>query len=200
MSKKMLLSLVLLLVLVVVTVVYLVGTKPVNDYVLVDGDNDKVTNTGEENVVNQVNATSTNVKDDTVEPTVSATPTKPTSTIDIKPTQTLKEKLVEKKWSWVTATLEDGRVVSPRKLEVFTLTFKDDATFGASTDCNGVGGDYRLNNSSLVLDKMMMTEMYCENSQESDFVQILQNVTSFSFSEAGELVLNLKSGGIAIFK
>ncbi len=46
-----------------------------------------------------------------------------------------------KKWVWVKTLMNDGKVTTPKKSDIFTLTLKSDGSFGATTDCNGVGGD-----------------------------------------------------------
>ncbi len=113
-----------------------------------------------------------------------------------------KMSLTMKTWSWVRTELNDGTVVTPRNPEKFKLTLKADKTFSASTDCNGVGGEYRLTGENRILfDKMMSTLMYCEDSQESVFSGYIQNTTGYLFTSRGELVLELKyDSGVVIFR
>lgn len=99
--------------------------------------------------------------------------------------------LTMKTWKWVRAEYNDGKVIVPKK-DVFALTFKDDGTFGASTDCNGIGGNYISTKSTITFSKMLSTLMYCEGSQEADFRTILENTGEYVFTSKGELVLNLK--------
>jgi len=42
--------------------------------------------------------------------------------------------------------------------------------------------------------------MYCENSQESDFTKMLNEIESYSFTSKGELMLGLKfdSGSVIL--
>lgn len=106
-----------------------------------------------------------------------------------------------KTWSWVRTELNDGSVVTPKNPEKFKLTFTGNKNFSASTDCNGVGGEYVLNGDKIKFDKMMSTLMYCEGSQEAVFSSYLQNTSSFLFSSKGELILNLKyDSGSVIFR
>ncbi len=113
-----------------------------------------------------------------------------------------KMSLTMKTWTWVRTELNDGTIVTPRNPDKFKLTIKADKTFSASTDCNGVGGEYRLTGENRILfDKMMSTLMYCEDSQEAVFSGYIQNTTGYLFTSRGELVLELKyDSGVVIFK
>ena len=95
-------------------------------------------------------------------------------------------------WKWQKALYNDGREIIPTKPNVFALTFNADKTFSASTDCNGVGGSYSVNQNLITFDNMVSTQMYCEGSQESEFVNLLSNTASFFFTSRGELILELK--------
>jgi len=88
--------------------------------------------------------------------------------------------LDQKKWVWV-------------KNQKFTLTFKKPNTFSATTDCNGVGGEYTQKGNNITFTKMMSTLMYCEGSQESEFSKALSEIQSYHFTSKGELVFDLKS-------
>jgi heat shock protein HslJ len=104
-----------------------------------------------------------------------------------------------KKWIWQTATIDD-KEVKPKDSSKFTIEFKKDGTFGASTDCNGIGGNYSTKDKKIYFTEMMGTLMYCEGSQEDVFKGILENAESYSFTSKGELRFELKnSKGVAIF-
>jgi heat shock protein HslJ len=106
-----------------------------------------------------------------------------------------------KKWSWVSTQYNDDKKVLPKNLSLFSITFKNDGTFSATTDCNGVGGEYKVTKNKIVLDKMISTLMYCEGSQESEFTKALSEVSSYMFTSKGELVLELKlDSGTMLFK
>ncbi len=108
-----------------------------------------------------------------------------------------------KTWVWVRTELNDGSVVVPRNSDNFKLTFKENNnTFSASTDCNGVGGEYTLMTDGRILfDKMVSTLMYCEGSQEQIFRNYLENSSGYLFTSRGELVLTLKyDSGSVIFR
>lgn len=108
--------------------------------------------------------------------------------------------LTMKTWEWVSAT-SNGVKIYPKTEHKFNLTFKRDMTFSASTDCNGIGGNYTVKNEKITFSEMLGTLMYCENSQENDFKNILENTVSYKFTSRGELVFSLKDGsGSVIFK
>lgn len=110
-------------------------------------------------------------------------------------------KLTMKPWNWVNTLLNDGTNITPKVENKFSITFKEDGTFSATTDCNGVGGNYVTKDSYIVFSQMMSTLMYCEDSQESKFIEFLTNTSNFHFTSKGELVLDLKfDSGSAIFK
>ncbi|MFA5934546.1 MAG: META domain-containing protein [Candidatus Paceibacterota bacterium] len=105
-----------------------------------------------------------------------------------------------KTWTWINTIYTNGTQVKPNSGKSFTLTFKNDKTFSATTDCNGVGGEYVVKGKEITFDKMMSTLMYCEGSQESDFSKMTSEVRSYNFTSKGELILNLVDGGSMIFK
>ncbi len=100
--------------------------------------------------------------------------------------------LTMKSWNWIQTDNTDGTKVTPKKPEVFILTFTTDGRFSAKTDCNGVGGEYKTSGSALTFDKMMSTMMFCEGSQEQEFSAMVSNVSSYHFTSKGELVLELR--------
>ncbi len=109
--------------------------------------------------------------------------------------------LTGKKWVWVETQYNDERVIVPKKKDAFTLEFKSDGSFGASTDCNGIGGNYSLNSTGIVFGQMISTLMYCEGSQENEFRTMLEHSTGYDFGSDGSLILHLKfDSGSVIFK
>lgn len=104
-------------------------------------------------------------------------------------------------WTWINTTYSDGKVVTPKVAKKFTINFKKDKTFSATTDCNGVGGEYKVVGNKITLTKMMSTLMYCEGSQEQEFNKMLNEIDSFMFTSKGEMVLLLKyDSGSVVFK
>lgn len=97
-----------------------------------------------------------------------------------------------KKWSWVKTQMNDGKVTTPKKADIFSLTFTKDGRISVTTDCNGMGGKYTVTGKKLIFSQMISTMMYCEGSQEQEFAAKLQDVTSYMFTSKGELILEVK--------
>ncbi|OHA85620.1 MAG: hypothetical protein A2408_01030 [Candidatus Yonathbacteria bacterium RIFOXYC1_FULL_52_10] len=113
----------------------------------------------------------------------------------------LRMSLGMKTWVWESALYNDGRKITPKRQDAFTITFKNDGSFSATTDCNGVGGKYTTTGTTLVFGQMMSTLMYCEGSQESDFNAMLGGVGAYHFTSKGELIFDLKyDSGSAVFR
>lgn len=109
--------------------------------------------------------------------------------------------LTMKEWTWVSSLYNDGRTVTPTEAGRFTLTFTDDGRFSATTDCNGVSGSYSSDDNSVLFKDIAMTKMYCENSQEQEFLSILEHTAQYQFTSRGELILGFKfDSGTATFK
>ncbi len=109
--------------------------------------------------------------------------------------------LAMKSWGWVKTMYNNDTTVTPKVANKFAITFKTNKTFSASTDCNGVGGEYAVSGSKISLTKMISTMMYCDGSQEQDFTKMLSEVQSFSFTSKGELILMLSyDSGSMVFK
>jgi len=109
--------------------------------------------------------------------------------------------LTMKTWTWIRTLPSDTKEVKPQKQNAFTLTFTGDSTFSATTDCNGVGGEYRTEGNTIAFSKMMSTLMYCDGSQEALFTEMLSNSTNYRFTSKGELIFDLKSNvGSMVFR
>ena len=87
-----------------------------------------------------------------------------------------------KTWDWISTFYNNDTVVKPVKENKFTLTFKKDKTFSATTDCNNIGGEYSINDKNITFSKMISTMMYCEGSQEADFTKMLNEAQGYLFT------------------
>jgi heat shock protein HslJ len=99
--------------------------------------------------------------------------------------------LTMKTWNWIDVTYNDGTRIPAKDPSQFKLDFKEGGTFSASTDCNGIGGNYSISSSSLSFSDMLGTLMYCQGSQEQDFTRALSRVAGYHFTSKGELILDL---------
>jgi heat shock protein HslJ len=109
-------------------------------------------------------------------------------------------KLIGTKWYWVSTLRDDKVVSSPKRENIFGVSFKDDGTVSISTDCNNAGGNYLAEGNSLVFGSLVQTLMYCEGSQESEYISMINKVRNFEFNKKDQLVLGLDDGSVMVFK
>lgn len=103
-------------------------------------------------------------------------------------------------WVWQKTTYGDGSVVTANNPEKFILTFESADKLSSTTDCNNLSGSYQVNGQNLTISQLTSTLMYCENSQESVYSQMLQDTNSYDIKNSDTLELKLKTnGGVATF-
>jgi len=112
-----------------------------------------------------------------------------------------KMNLYMKTWNWINTTYNDGKIIKPRIEGKFSITFSKDGSFSIKTDCNNAGGNFEVSQGKISFGSMFSTLMYCEGSQESEFLKMMSEVQSFFFTSKGEMVFELKfDSGSIIFK
>jgi heat shock protein HslJ len=112
---------------------------------------------------------------------------------NIKPETLVTAKELEKKmWVWQETTYNNDTKVTPKKTAAFIAVFGKDNTIAFRTDCNAISGTYSLNGNKITLSKLASTMMYCEGSQEADFMKGINEVSSVMFNKSGELIMELK--------
>ncbi len=104
------------------------------------------------------------------------------------------------KWSWMETKYTNGSILKPKKVNEFYLSFNTDGKINIETDCNNGFSSYSADNSKKTLSfgPIGSTRMFCEGSQEVEFMSDLQNVEKYEFTSKGELVLSLKNGAGSI--
>lgn len=105
-----------------------------------------------------------------------------------------------KEWKWISATLADGTVVTPVKVDAFSITFNASGAFSAETDCNSITGSYEARNGDLSLGSIAATKMFCENSQEATFSALLSDVVTYKFTSKGHLIMLTATGTEVVFR
>jgi heat shock protein HslJ len=106
-----------------------------------------------------------------------------------------------KTWVWMHALYNDGREIVPANPKSFTITFAPDGAFSVTTDCNNAGGAYAVSDNMITLTDIFSTLMYCEGSQEAEFLGLLRDTQAFHFTSKGELLLDLKyDSGTVVFQ
>ena len=120
----------------------------------------------------------------TVEPLLTTTPddVRPPAQqqIRITPASDELEMLRDSQWRWLqTENAELSLVIMAEQSEHFLLTFNPDGVLEVGTDCNQHSGQYTIDEAgALTISALMGTRMFCENSQENEYVAQLQAVTS----------------------
>ena len=108
---------------------------------------------------------------------------------------------IGKTWNWVMTKDYDDNVVTPKNKDEFTLMFNSMTSFGGTTDCNTFMGSYIDDGYKMSFTNIASTKKFCEDSQETEFVNSLQNVKEYKFSKSNELIMVLKDNkGVMIFK
>ena len=103
-------------------------------------------------------------------------------------------------WVWERTVMNDDTIIEPAQPEAFTLTFTQDGMLYGSTDCNGFSGSYELDGTELTSGPFAMTMMFCEGSQETEFINMVDTAQFIFFTEEGNLVLLLPyDSGSVIF-
>lgn len=112
------------------------------------------------------------------------------------------EPLVGREWKWVMTQMNDGLELAPRDPQAFTVQFHADGSMNGTTDCNSFFGTYTVRETELTFGPIGSTKMFCENSQEAEFLRYLAEVGSYMIeAETGWLVLMVKfDSGSIIFE
>ncbi len=111
------------------------------------------------------------------------------------------KRLEAKNWTWLSVTYNDGTTIIPKQSLAFTLDFNDDGTFSATTDCNRLAGQFIANKGAITFSNISATKMFCEASQEADYLKVLERSAGYLFTNRGELVLDIeRDTGSALFR
>lgn len=109
--------------------------------------------------------------------------------------------LTMKDWTWIYALYGDGRRIEPSQPDLFIVSFSEDGRFSATTDCNTMSGGYSTDGNSIAFGDIAGTRMYCEGSQEAEFLTLLEKVQLYHFTSRGELIFDLQfDSGTAVFR
>lgn len=94
-------------------------------------------------------------------------------------------------WVWEETTTPNGERVTPATPDVFTLTFSPEGQLSGTTDCNSFNAPFSLENTALYVSDFAMTRMFCENSQETQFLNMIANAQYIFFTAEQDLTLLL---------
>ncbi|MCD8528272.1 MAG: META domain-containing protein [Candidatus Pacebacteria bacterium] len=101
------------------------------------------------------------------------------------------QKLTSAVWVWEKTQMNNDDLFEPLRAGAFTLTFTNDGNIYGTTDCNGFGGSYTLDGTKISTSEFFSTMMFCENSQERDFMDMVSVADQVFFDDADNLVLLL---------
>jgi heat shock protein HslJ len=92
---------------------------------------------------------------------------------------------------WVESVIGGDARVAPLKPDVFTITFDNEGNVSGTTDCNSFGGSYvTAEDGTITFSEFTSTLMFCEGSQETEFLGMLQEVDTIAFDENGSVILS----------
>ncbi len=113
----------------------------------------------------------------------------------------IRELLVNNAWVWEKTLMNDDTVIAPNTVGDFVITFTNDGRVQGDTDCNNFGGSFTVDGTAISFGPLMSTLMYCEGSQETQFLKYFNEVDHVFFDAAGNLVLLIKyDSGSIMFK
>ena len=103
-------------------------------------------------------------------------------------------------WTWIRTVFNNDTVKRPNIAGAFTLTFGERGQVSGTTDCNSFHGKVIIEGHNIQFgENMAMTRMFCADSQESEFIGMLQNVNSFFFTSRGQLIMEIKYDSGSMF-
>lgn len=98
------------------------------------------------------------------------------------------------KWDIQNISLADTLGIRPAEIDPESpcaMIFLPDSTFGASTNCNGIGGTYILSGSEIKFDHLSSTMMLCPDTRiEESINSVLPQISSYAFEGDSILLLN----------
>ncbi|MEI7480043.1 MAG: META domain-containing protein [bacterium] len=116
-------------------------------------------------------------------------------------TTPIKINLNSKIWTWVKTQYNNDTVVEPKKSGLFTVKFNVEGSFSAQTDCNSMGGGYKVVDNKISFSNMFSTLMYCDGSQEQEYTKMLGEASSYLINDKNNMIISLKmDSGTMIFK
>lgn len=110
------------------------------------------------------------------------------------------EILTATSWQWEQTQMNNDDLITPNTVDAFTLTFTDEGLVSGTTDCNTLAGSFALNDTRIQMNNLAVTRMFCENSQEAEFLNMVQTSQYIYFTEDNRFVLLLPyDSGSVIF-
>ena len=105
-------------------------------------------------------------------------------------------------WTWIKTVFNNDIVKEPSQAGDFTLSFTKEGRVSGTTDCNSFHGTVTVKKHKIHIgENMAMTRQFCAGSREMEFIEMLQNASSFFFTSRGQLIIELEyDSGSMIFQ
>lgn len=101
--------------------------------------------------------------------------------------------LLGDRWYWQNGEV---KLNSPQE---FSLNFTDEDSISGTTDCNNFGGNYKIEDNSMIIENLITTLMACEGSEESVFASLLADNLLVDELTSTSLRFTNKAGQTFIF-
>ncbi len=96
-------------------------------------------------------------------------------------------------WKWQQTRLGNGQTAVPDDPTRYTIAFQPDGKLYIRADCNRVGGNYTINNTSLTIETTHSTRAMCPpDSLDQAFLRHL-NAAAIYFMRQGALFIDLQA-------
>ncbi|MGB5745324.1 MAG: META domain-containing protein [Sedimenticolaceae bacterium] len=103
-------------------------------------------------------------------------------------------------WTWIRTVFNNDTVNEPKTAGVFKLTFDEHGPVSGTTDCNSFQGRVSVEKHKIQFDEYFaMTRVFCADSQEAEFIEMLRDINSFFFTSRGRLIMELKYDSGSMF-
>jgi heat shock protein HslJ len=93
---------------------------------------------------------------------------------------------------WVLESFEEnGVTINLPSTQVYNVLFSSDSTFTGQSDCNEIGGKYRIvGNNQIEIIEIGTTKVYCgEDSKGNDFTSAISESHSFDVNDSKMFLL-----------
>lgn len=111
---------------------------------------------------------------------------------------------IQLRWSIENVVINDTLYARPVEVDPDRpqyFTFAADGTFGVTTNCNSLGGEYIQHGDSIILSNIFITEMACDNMEvEELLMRILPAVRTIDCINDSVMRLNTDSTGYVVLR
>lgn len=101
------------------------------------------------------------------------------------PTESETKPFANTLWTFESFVIS-GEIIRPPEDQVYNILFSSDSTFTGQSDCNEIGGKYRIvENNQIEIISIGSTKIYCgENSKGDDYTSAISESHSFDVNDS----------------